>query len=150
VDSGLRSLRWLMRVQTAAAGHFRPVGSHSFGAYRQLPAAFDQQPLEATATIAACMAANAVDPAGGWEAEASKAFEWFLGSNDLALPLVDLDTGACRDGLHPDRANENRGAESVLSWLLAAATMRMLADANAGSGENSALEQIKLPSALNA
>jgi glycosyltransferase involved in cell wall biosynthesis len=150
VDSGLRSLRWLMRVQTAPAGHFRPVGSHSFGTYRCLPAAFDQQPLEATATIAACMAANAVDPAGGWEAEATRAFEWFLGSNDLALPLVDLDTGACRDGLHPDRANENRGAESVLSWLLAAATMRMLAGASFGSGENSALEQIKLSSALNA
>lgn len=150
LDSGLRSLRWLMSVQTAPAGHFRPVGSHSFGAHRCLPSPFDQQPLEATATIAACMAANTSDPLGRWEAEATKAFEWFLGRNDLALPLVDLNTGACRDGLHPDRANENRGAESVLSWLLAAASMRMFTDDSSPPGEICGLEKSRPSSALNA
>ena len=124
VDAGLRSLRWLIGVQTAPAGHFRPVGSQGFMLSRQAPLPFDQQPLEAAATIAACAAAHAVQPGGGWQAEATRAFAWFLGENDVAIPLVDVATGSCRDGLHPDRANENRGAESVLSWLLGLAQMR--------------------------
>jgi glycosyltransferase involved in cell wall biosynthesis len=127
VSAGIRTLRWLMRLQTTSAGVFRPVGSHSFGAERQTPQPFDQQPLEAAAAISACVAAwrAGLDPT--WRTEASRAFAWFLGSNDLSLPLVDLETGSCRDGLHPDRANENRGGESAVSYLLALAEMRGLA-----------------------
>ena len=57
----------------------------------------------------------------------TSAFAWFLGSNDLSVPLVDLQTGSCRDGLHPDRANENRGGESVVCYLLGLAEIRQLA-----------------------
>ena len=64
------------------------------------------------------------------------AFAWFLGSNDLSVPLVDLETGSCRDGLHPDRANENRGGESVVSYLLGLAEIRQLARVNAGADES--------------
>lgn len=92
--------------------------------------AFDQQPLEACATIAACAAADDVTPSPQWQAEARRAFAWFLGENDLAIPLVDIATGSCRDGLHPDRANENRGAESVLSYLLGLADMRRFVSAD--------------------
>ena len=66
------------------------------------------------------------------EADGSRrAFAWFLGGNDLSMPLVDVETGSCRDGLHPDRANENRGGESVVSYLLSLAEMRQLARAQA-------------------
>lgn len=123
-DAGLRSLRWLIAVQTAPAGHFRPVGSEGFMLARTTPLPFDQQPLEAAATIGACAAAQRIQPGGGWQGEAARAFAWFLGDNDLAIPLVDLADGSCRDGLHPDRANENRGAESVLAWLMGLADMR--------------------------
>ncbi|MDP3906539.1 glycosyltransferase family 4 protein [Novosphingobium sp.] len=123
-DAGLRSLRWLLAVQTAPAGHFRPVGSQGFMLDRSPPLAFDQQPVEAAATISACIAAHASGAAGPWRAEARRAFDWFLGTNDLNVPLVDIATGSCRDGLHPDRANENRGAESVLSYLLGLAALR--------------------------
>jgi hypothetical protein len=126
VAAGLRSLTWLVAEQTAPAGCFRPVGSDSFGDLRKRPRAFDQQPLEAAATISACLAASGTNAEGDWEGEAERAFAWFLGDNDLAVPLVDLDTGSCRDGLHPDRANENRGAESVLSYLLGLAEMRRM------------------------
>lgn len=130
VDAGLRSLRWLAALQTAPQGHFRPVGSHGFlQAPRSPPQLFDQQPLEACATIAACAAAHGVDPDFPWRAEAKRAFDWFLGANDLAAELVDIATGSCRDGLHPDRANENRGAESTLSYLLGLADMKRLEDA---------------------
>ncbi len=127
VEAGLRSLRWLMTVQTAPEGYFRPIGTESFGNKRTPPQAFDQQPLEAAATISACLAALRADGNAEWRADAARAFEWFLGSNDLSLPLVDLETGGCRDGLHPDRPNENRGAESVLSYLLGLAEIRQLA-----------------------
>jgi glycosyltransferase involved in cell wall biosynthesis len=132
VDAGLRSLRWLMTRQTAPEGHFRPVGTAGFGERRQHPRAFDQQPVEATATIAACLTAWRANGDAEWEAIATNVFAWFVGSNDLSVALVDLHTGSCRDGLHPDRANENRGGESVVSYLLGLAEIRQLARVNIG------------------
>jgi glycosyltransferase involved in cell wall biosynthesis len=127
VAAGLRSLRWLMTLQTSGAGVFRPVGSESFGDKRKQPRAFDQQPVEATATISACLAAWRADGDLNWKVDAARAFAWFLGSNDLSSPLIDLETGSCRDGLHRERVNENRGGESVVSYLLALAEIRQLA-----------------------
>ena len=126
-SAGLRTLRWLMTLQTAENGFFRPVGSQSFGDLRRQPRAFDQQPLEATASVSACLAAWRTDGDPSWKTHAVRAFEWFLGSNDLATPLVDAETGSCCDGLHPGRPNENRGGESVVSYLLSLAEMRCLA-----------------------
>lgn len=142
VDAGLRSLRWLMTQQAASTGHFRPVGTDSFGEQRQHPRGFDQQPLEATATIAACLAAWRAEGDAEWKAIATNVFAWFLGSNDLSVALVDLHTGSCRDGLHPDRANENRGGESVLSYLLGLADIRQLARVNPGLTKPSAVHAV--------
>jgi glycosyltransferase involved in cell wall biosynthesis len=126
VAAGLRSLRWLTRLQTSRAGIFRPVGSKGFGDKRKPPRAFDQQPLEATATISACLAAWRADGNPKWKADAMCAFDWFLGGNDLATPLIDPETGSCCDGLHPDRINENRGGEAAVSFLLSVAEIRRL------------------------
>jgi hypothetical protein len=126
VAAGLRSLRWLMSIQTTRNDCFRPVGSHSFGAELRAPQPFDQQPLEAAATISACRVAWRADSDPRWRADALRTFSWFLGRNDLSIPLIDFESGSCSDGLHPDRANENRGAESVISWLLALAEIRGL------------------------
>jgi glycosyltransferase involved in cell wall biosynthesis len=142
VDAGLRSLRWLMTQQTASAGHFRPVGTASFSELRQHPRAFDQQPVEATATIAACLTAWRTDRNAEWKAMATHAFAWFLGSNDLSVPLVDPRTGSCRDGLHPDRANENRGGESVVCYLLGLAEIRQLARVNTSLTKPTALHAV--------
>ncbi len=127
VQAGLRSLRWLMTLQMTSTGHFRPVGTAGFGEFRTPPRAFDQQPLEATATIAACLTAWRADDDAEWKTMATKVFSWFLGNNDLSVALVDPETGSCRDGLHPDRANENRGGESVVCYLLGLAEIRQLA-----------------------
>jgi hypothetical protein len=102
------------------------VGSQSFGDVMSPPRAFDQQPLEATASIAACCAAWRADSDMKWKTDALRAFDWFLGSNDLSTSLVDVEAGSCCDGLHPDRANENRGGESLVSYLLALAEIRQL------------------------
>lgn len=123
--AGLQALRWLMDLQVAPAAHFRPVGSHSFGRAHALPEAFDQQPVEAAAAVSACLAAAQIDVGGDWAASALGAFDWFLGDNDLKTSLVDLRTGGCMDGLHPDRPNRNMGAESVLSYLLSLAALRV-------------------------
>ncbi|MDB5635274.1 MAG: hypothetical protein JWP51_182 [Bradyrhizobium sp.] len=142
VDAGLRTLRWLMTQQTTSGGYFRPVGTAGFGEQRQPPRAFDQQPVEATATIAACLTAWQADGDPEWKAMATRAFGWFLGSNDLSVALVDPQTGSCRDGLHPDRANENRGGESVVCYLLGLAEIRQLARVNAGLTKPTALRAV--------
>jgi hypothetical protein len=129
-----------MALQISPKGVFRPVGSDSFGNKREQPRTFDQQPLEATATISACLTAWRADGDVKWRADAERAFAWFLGSNDLSSPLVDLETGSCRDGLHPDRANENRGGESVVSYLLSLTEIRQL--------ERSAVDRMKPVSLL--
>jgi hypothetical protein len=118
VDVGVRSLRWLMSLQTTSSGHFRPVGTGSFGAIRRKPEAFDQQPVEASAAISACLAAWRTDGGAEWPAGAKRAFGWFFGENDLQTTLVDPESGGCSDGLHPDRTNQNMGAESALAYLL--------------------------------
>jgi hypothetical protein len=115
-----------MGLQTTAADLFRPVGSQGFGDVLSPPRAFDQQPLEAAASVSACCAAWRADSDTKWRADALRAFAWFLGRNDLSTPLVDVETGSCSDGLHPDRSNDNRGGESVVSYLLALAEIRQL------------------------
>ena len=124
VEVGLRSLRWLMSLQTASSGCFRPIGTKSFGRLRRAPEAFDQQPVEASATISACLAAGRAEDGAEWPAAATRAFGWFLGENDLQTPLIDPDTGGCLDGLHPDRPNQNKGAESALAYLLGLVEIR--------------------------
>ena len=131
VEVGLRSLRWLMSLQTTSSGYFRPVGTKSFGKLRQKPEAFDQQPVEAAAAIAACLAAWRADNGAEWSLGATRAFGWFVGENDLQTTLIDPDTGSCSDGLHPDRPNENKGAESVLSYLLGLVDIRQFKRTNA-------------------
>ena len=133
-----------MARQTGPSGLFRPVGSDSFGDQRTAPRPFDQQPLEAAATIAACRAAWRADGDPAWRADAERAFAWFLGENDLGLPLVDPETGSCRDGLHADRPNENRGGESVVSYLLALADLRQLARASGERKDRSAVLALRV------
>ncbi len=126
VELGLKALRWLIRVQTSKAGSFRPVGSNGFYPRQGERALFDQQPIEAQVTVSACIEAYQATHDATWLAEARRAFEWFLGRNDLGLALYDATTGGCRDGLHVDRVSENQGAESTLAFLLALAEMQAL------------------------
>jgi glycosyltransferase involved in cell wall biosynthesis len=127
ISAGLESLDWLMEEQRCEIhGHFVPIGSQGFYHQNGSKARFDQQPLEAAGAVSACLQAFRVTGDSRWRAEAWTAFNWFLGNNDLQLPLYDSVTGGCRDGLHPERANENQGAESTLSFLMALLEMRSL------------------------
>jgi glycosyltransferase involved in cell wall biosynthesis len=126
LEIGLGSLRWLSQVQRSPGGGFRPVGSNGFFHRGQRPAEFDQQPIEAGAMVSACIEAYRTTDDRFWLDEAHLAFEWFLGRNDLGLPLYDSRSGGCFDGLHEDRVNQNQGAESTLAWLAALAEMKLL------------------------
>jgi glycosyltransferase involved in cell wall biosynthesis len=126
LELGLKTLRWLVKIQTSDAGSFRPIGSNGFYPRCQRRAVFDQQPIEAQVTVSACIEAYQATNDAFWIAEARRAFEWFLGRNDLGLALYDATTGGCRDGLHMDRLSQNQGAESTLAFLLALAEMQAL------------------------
>ncbi|HEY0790195.1 MAG TPA: glycosyltransferase family 4 protein [Chthoniobacterales bacterium] len=122
-EIGFKSLRWLVESQTSPGGYFTPVGCNGFWNRGELRARFDQQPLEANAMIAACLEAYALTSDEFWHQSARRCFEWFLGRNDLGLPLYDARTGGCRDGLHADRLNQNQGAESTLAFYLSLTEM---------------------------
>src|ERR1700722_14396906 len=126
LELGLKTLRWLTKIQTSEAGSFRPIGSNGFFSRGKERAMFDQQPIEAQATISACIEAYQATDDLVWIVEARRVFEWFLGRNDLGLALYDPGTGGCRDGLHMDRLSQNEGAESTLAFLLSLAEMQAL------------------------
>ena len=106
---------------------YRFIGSNGFYPQGGVKAPFDQQPVEAQAQISACLGAYQVTGDPRWLGKAQRTFEWFLGDNDLGLPLYDPRTGGCRDGLHPDRVNQNQGAESTLAFLLSLLELRLVA-----------------------
>jgi glycosyltransferase involved in cell wall biosynthesis len=126
-EAGLESLSWLAGLQRADSngGHFVPIGSNGFYQRGAERARFDQQPVEAQAMVSACLEAHRITGDKNWYKEARRAFDWFLGRNDLNLPIYDPTTGGCRDGLHPDRLNENQGAESSLAFLQAVLELRL-------------------------
>ena len=150
VDDGLKSLAWIARRQIGAAGQFRPIGSQGFGLeYRHLP--FDQQPLEAQASIDAARAAYGATGKAEWLEHGKAAWKWFLGSNDRGAVVGDLASGRCFDGVNPRGANLNCGAESVLAFHLACHSKIALAEAGVDrttERDVSDLAKVGVPAAL--
>src|SRR5437879_5064310 len=125
LERGLQALRWLNELQISEKGHFRPIGSNGFYRRGGTRANFDQQPIEAQAMVSACLEAYRATSDVWWYEQAQRAFDWFIGWNDLGLELYHPETGEGGDGLHVDRVNENQGAESTLAFLLSLAEMRL-------------------------
>lgn len=126
IEAGLESLAWLANIQRASkGGHFVPIGSNGFYRRGSERARFDQQPVEGQAMVSACLKAYRITLDPHWRKEAQRAFEWFLGRNDLNLSIYDPMTGGCRDGLHSDRPNQNLGAESTLAFLQSLLELRL-------------------------
>jgi len=125
IDMGLQSLKWLLSIQTED-DHFVPIGNNGWYEKGGPKARFDQQPIESNAMIEACVEAFNVTRDKTWIDSAVMCFNWFLGNNDLNLPLYDPKTGGCRDGLMADGINQNEGAESSLAWLLSLMTLQKL------------------------
>ena len=117
-ETGLKSLRWLLARQTSPEGGLSIVGNLGWLVRGGERAKFDQQPIEAMALVEACAEAYRSTGEEAWLKEAQRGLEWFLGRNDLSVPLYDFQTGGCSDGLNPNGANANQGAESTLAWLI--------------------------------
>jgi hypothetical protein len=127
IEAGMDSLKWLVVEQHRGDDKmFVPIGSSGFFIEGNEKARFDQQPVEACATVSACLEVYRLTEESQWLEEANRVFQWFLGKNDLQVPLYDAETGGCRDGLHPERINENQGAESTLSFLMALLEMQAI------------------------
>ncbi len=122
-ETGLAALNWLTLVQTGGPSRFRPVGTRSFGKAYTMPDAFDQQPLEAAATVDACWAAFDATQDPRWVEEAHRAHAWYLGENDLAA-MMATDDGGCYDGIGIGGVNRNQGAESILAFMMSACAMQ--------------------------
>jgi glycosyltransferase involved in cell wall biosynthesis len=123
VDEGLEALAWLEEQQSNSEGRFRAVGTDSFSRPYEKPLPFDQQPLEAWATIDATLTAHRVTGEQRWLDAAWRAHGWYLGENDLDMPIASIADGGCYDGLMADRVNQNQGAESILAYQFACAAM---------------------------
>ncbi len=124
LDAALRALDWLIASQTAPAGHLSPVGNGWWprGGARSR---FDQQPIEAAALLLAAKDAFAATGRARYGRALEQAYGWFVGSNDLGIPVAAPDRGACFDGLTPHGVNLNQGAESTLAWSLALEHVRL-------------------------
>jgi hypothetical protein len=132
IDAGTLVLDWLARLQVAPAGHLSPIGNTWWQAGQSWPR-FDQQPIEVTALLVA--AETAYDATGDDRHRRlmEVAFEWFGGRNDLGVPVADPRRGAGFDGLTPNGANRNQGAESTLMWLSAVEHVRAVRDRGRGA-----------------
>ncbi|WP_294391810.1 glycosyltransferase family 4 protein [uncultured Sphingomonas sp.] len=135
IDEGLAALAWLDAKQTNKRGQFRAVGTDSFGQEYREPLPFDQQPLEAWATVDAMLAAHGLTGEQRWQDAAWRAHNWYLGDNDLDMPIATTADGGCFDGLMSDRVNLNQGAESILAFQFSCAAMAKLANVGVVPGQ---------------
>ncbi len=120
VHYGLKVLAWLTSVQTDPdRGHLTLIGSRGWLCRGGKKAKYDQQPLETAALVDAYAEAWQATGDAHWQQCMHWAFSWYFGHNDGGWALYDQKSGSCYDGLEPRGVNQNRGAESTLSFLLA-------------------------------
>ncbi len=148
VAEALALLVWLVQLETNGDHFsFTPVGGWAPGALRP---GFDQQPIEAAAMADACARAFEVTGDPRWAAWGTRAAEWFLGANDVGVPLLDAVSGGGRDGLMPDAANENQGAESTLALITALQQAQRLQAATRRAPRTSAVSTLAAPTQRSA
>jgi hypothetical protein len=116
---GLESLDFLSKL-TFRDKMFLPIGCNGWMKRGGSPAVYDEQPVEACNMMLVCMKAYETTGSGVYLEQAKHCFQWYLGRNISHIPMIDPETGGCRDGLSPFGANKNEGAESLICWLISA------------------------------
>lgn len=122
-DTGIKALEWLLKVQTAPEGHLSVIGNDGWLDKNGNRSMFDQQPIEVKSLIEACLEVYVSTGDKKWLSESERCLSWFLGHNDLQLPVCDYKTGGCSDGLESQGVNGNQGAESTLAWIISLVNM---------------------------
>jgi glycosyltransferase involved in cell wall biosynthesis len=110
-------------TNTFNGDYFSFIGCQGWYERGRTKANFDQQPIEGASTVMMLKAAYEATQNSRYSILQRKAFDWFLGENDLHIPLYDFRTKGCSDGLMSDGINANQGAESILSFLLSLLAM---------------------------
>jgi hypothetical protein len=103
--------------QTTVQGVFWPVGNEGWFPRGEEKALYDQQPVEAVTMADAALAAFEIFNKESYLEAFNRCYGWFHGHNSLRQPLMDIDSGACCDGLESSGVNRNQGAESTLAYL---------------------------------
>ncbi len=122
-DTGIKVLKWLLKIQTAPEGHLSVIGNDGWFDKSGNRSMFDQQPIEVKSLIDACLDTYIETGDRKWFEESERCLSWFLGQNDLQLPVCDYKTGGCSDGLERQGINGNQGAESTLAWIISLISM---------------------------
>jgi glycosyltransferase involved in cell wall biosynthesis len=118
----LKTCKFLLE-NTFNGDYFRFIGCHGWYERGAKKARWDQQPIEAAGTVMMLNEAYEITKDKEYLTLQRKAFDWFLGANDLAVPVYNFRTKGCHDGLTPTGVNLNQGAESTLSFLMALLTI---------------------------
>jgi glycosyltransferase involved in cell wall biosynthesis len=118
----LKTSEFLLK-NTYTSGHFSFVGCHGWYPRDGKRAQFDQQPVEAAGAVMMLHAAYEATKDKEFLKLQRKAFDWYLGANDLHTPVYNFKTKGCHDGLTRNGINANQGAESTLSFTLALLTV---------------------------
>lgn len=109
-------------------GGYAPVGNDGwFSKGDDRPAVFDQQPVDAGVLVEACVQAAILSNEDKYRKAAIDAMEWYYGRNVHELPIYREENGGVFDALTPYGVNSNQGAESILSYCLAAVALDDLA-----------------------
>lgn len=127
---GIKALEWLLKIQTAPDGHLSIIGNNGWLDKNGNRSMFDQQPIEVKGLIDACLDVYIATGDKKWFEESERCLSWFLGQNDLNLPVCDYKTGGCCDGLQSQVINGNQGAESTLAWLISLINMHTAIEPN--------------------
>ena len=138
VEQGLGALEFLLAGQIAPAGYIELVGNQGWWPKGDVPAHFDQQPIDAAALVEACGVAWRVTGERAWLTELERSYAWFGGWNSIGIAVADPSIGGCGDGLSAIGVSANQGAESTLAWLAATEWVRISRAASIGRAEISA------------
>lgn len=112
------SLDFLIKEQLTK-GMFQPVGTKGWFHKGRRKAQFDQQPIEASCMVEAIVSAMGCINNGKYKDLALTVFDWYHGNNIAGIPLLNNDSFTCYDGITSKGLNQNRGAESTISYYLA-------------------------------
>ena len=138
LEQGLGTLEFLLAGQMAPAGYIELVGNRGWWPKGDVPARFDQQPIDAAALVEACGVAWRVTGERAWLTELERSYAWFGGWNSIGIAVADPSIGGCGDGLSAIGVSANQGAESTLAWLAATEWVRISRAASISRAEISA------------
>ncbi len=108
---------------TMEKGYLSLIGSNGWYARGGKRACFDQQAIDTMATVRLFYQAYKVTRMHHYMEKMYSSYLWFLGDNELRLPLYDHETKGCYDGLQDAGINQNQGAESTLAYWISHLTV---------------------------